>query len=461
MTKFTYQIYLPSGNRTALVHGIIADESMRNYINQLIISKYKGTENEIEQVGFISEDEAHPQLMMAGGEFCGNALRSAALYYCQNRTNIEIKVSGVSKKLKVGILPNGDIWAEMPVYPDLCNITHLKRGFYLVKMERMSHIVVLPETTSDYIYEQGRLKEEAEILNCAGEILREYKLLEHPAAGVIFVEQKDQNYQIHPCVYVRDVNTKFYETACGSGTTAVGLVFAFIAKSNVSYDIIQPSRKVINVRIELKDSKISKAVISGKVENNSTVYHDVVGDYQIKRMESLDHSRMEQVIDLYDEAFCKYPYHEAYDRNEIRELFHLYTQKGILLTCIDAFGKIVGLTAALPISEAEEGKILQIAQNHNLTNADAYWYHADLAVYSRLFRQGIADAMVKSLMRLIPSRYVIMRTQENNVASKGLHEKLGFELVKGMEQNVQKKRVNGAVEVDKRIFLIYDKEKKT
>lgn len=460
MKNITYQIFLPGGNRTALVHGIVSDETARSYINQLIIGKYSGTENEIEQVGFISEDEANPQLMMAGGEFCGNALRSAACYYCHDKTEIEIAVSGVSAKLRAGILSNGDVWAEMPVYQDMCNIVFLKEGFYLVKMEGISHIVVMPEMTPNYIYKQGLLKEKAEILHCAGEILKENRLLEQSAAGVIFVEQKDQNYQIHPCVYVRDVNTKFYETACGSGTTAVGLAFAFMTNSNVSYNIRQPSGKVITVHIECKDGKIFKAMISGKVETDLVVYHDVINNYRIQRVESLDARSMEQVINLYNDAFCKYPYLEVFNRNEIEELFYLYMQKGILVICIDALGNIVGFSAALPIQEAEGGTILQIAQKQKLVNVERYWYHADLAVSSNHLRQGIADTMVKELMHLIPAQHIIMRTQEGNIASKTLHERLGFKLIKGMEQKVQRKRMDGAVETDNRIFLIYDKAKK-
>ncbi len=75
MKKYNYKIYIPSGNPTALVIGIEKDLEKRKEINNAIMSKY----DFIEQVGFINPN--NPELIMAGGEFCGNATRCAINYY--------------------------------------------------------------------------------------------------------------------------------------------------------------------------------------------------------------------------------------------------------------------------------------------------------------------------------------------------------------------------------------------
>ena len=86
--KIKYIKYNPSGNITALVIGDKYTQKERKQINNEIM-KY---DKKIEQVGFLSDYKN--KITMAGGEFCGNATRCAALYYLNknkyNETNIEI-----------------------------------------------------------------------------------------------------------------------------------------------------------------------------------------------------------------------------------------------------------------------------------------------------------------------------------------------------------------------------------
>ena len=98
--QINYRIYIPSGNPTALVIGIIDDFEKRKEINDALMNKY----DFIEQVGFINDDINNPELLMAGGEFCGNATRSAIKYYLKDKPKeIKIKVSGVKNKISGGI----------------------------------------------------------------------------------------------------------------------------------------------------------------------------------------------------------------------------------------------------------------------------------------------------------------------------------------------------------------------
>lgn len=65
-------ILYPGGNTTAIVEGIPSSQLERRRINDVIMKQYP----KVEQVGFL--DRSLPRLQMAGGEFCGNATRSAA-----------------------------------------------------------------------------------------------------------------------------------------------------------------------------------------------------------------------------------------------------------------------------------------------------------------------------------------------------------------------------------------------
>ena len=86
---YNYKIYVPSGNPTALVLKMERNKEKRREINDELMNKY----DFVEQVGFISEDNKKPELLMAGGEFCGNATRSAVYYYLNGKEgNIEITI---------------------------------------------------------------------------------------------------------------------------------------------------------------------------------------------------------------------------------------------------------------------------------------------------------------------------------------------------------------------------------
>ena len=93
--KIKFKIYNPAGNITALVIGDKYSLEERKIINNKIMSE----DSRIEQVGFVSETEK--RLTMAGGEFCGNATRSAILYY-KRRFFIFQNTGTIDKKSRPG-----------------------------------------------------------------------------------------------------------------------------------------------------------------------------------------------------------------------------------------------------------------------------------------------------------------------------------------------------------------------
>lgn len=90
----------------------------------------------VEQVGFI--DYSPTRLVMAGGEFCGNATRCAAFLTLKGKPGkVSISVSGTNQNLKARIDRQSMVWAQMPI---LKNRDYVREaGDYLHCSSRRNH----------------------------------------------------------------------------------------------------------------------------------------------------------------------------------------------------------------------------------------------------------------------------------------------------------------------------------
>ena len=268
-TAFKYQIFIPGGNDTALVIGLEKDRHQRRIINDFIMEKH----GNIEQVGFINPDKKNPELIMAGGEFCGNATRSAAWYYLSgSQGEIKIKVSGVKTWLKAGVDGKAEAWAQMPVASTFDHIAHPRSGEHIVEMEGITHLIIDPEESKKYLLSDKKLQDSA------FDLLDFYSLLKQPAAGVLFLEQVGGTLKMHPCVYVSAIDKMFYETACCSGTTAVGLLTASKKRTSREISVVQPSGHMIKASIICYNEKIEEARISGPIVTDGKIFKEVIRD---------------------------------------------------------------------------------------------------------------------------------------------------------------------------------------
>lgn len=243
-----YKIYIPSGNPTILVKGL-RDRNEKKQLNDYLLDKYIFAE----QVGFISEDKYH--LEMAGGEFCGNATRCAIYHYLDGKDgNITIKVNDITLD---GGIEGGNVWVTMPIHkgPASDSVTVID-PYTIIRMDGITHVVVekaMPD------------KDEQTAKDAAYEIMKSLDLFGEPACGVMFIHYEDGVIDLTPVVYVRDINTFFYETACGSGTTAVGIYNSVVNSCGTDLNVMQPSGEIIHVNVSYINGVIEKAVISGKV----------------------------------------------------------------------------------------------------------------------------------------------------------------------------------------------------
>ena len=260
----TYRLTVlrPGGNDTCLIAGIVEDAATRKRVNDAVMESYPT----VEQVGFVDLDPALPKLMMAGGEFCGNATRSTAWLALGGQPGeLLVQVSGVSKLLRAGVTDKKEAFAEMPIYSDLAKITEDPEvpGNYVVKMEGITQYIAF-----DTEVISGLTPDEIKIT--AKKRIDENDLGRFPAAGVIYSQKNGDGWRITPVVFVpgaSDEGTLFLETACGSGTTALGMVLAMQQGASIKdVPIMQPSGLAIAVSVEFDGQSFQQAQISGPLE---------------------------------------------------------------------------------------------------------------------------------------------------------------------------------------------------
>jgi len=260
LNKYKISILRPGGNNTALVKGIV-EKSERKIVNDSIMRLLPA----VEQVGFYEYDARKKQgfLEMAGGEFCGNATRSTAYLALNGEPgNIEIKVSGVKGKLKAGVTQDGEAYAQMPIYPDPSYIVEDpdKPGNYTVTMEGIAHYVNFD--TSEIVGLSTN-----EIKKKGMKTIKARGLDQVAAGGIIYVGNTRNGWKITPVVYVKAVDTKYLETACGSGTTALGMILALSKGKSISeVSILQPSGLPIKISVEFDGNRFGYAQIQGPIE---------------------------------------------------------------------------------------------------------------------------------------------------------------------------------------------------
>lgn len=192
-----------------------------------------------EQAGFLVLDDQHFE--MAGGEFCGNASRAAAVLFSRalDADDVSFTVSGFDGTVDAHVTQKNDdshyqvrcVFPGMPT--DVREVT-LADGTpaSIVDLGGIVHVVIEAKFPVDSkVYEREHHA-----------ITEEFNLGDRDAVGVVWFERTGDAIEMHPVVWVKAINTFFYESSCGSGTIAVGRVTGIPS-------IIQPSGHPISAEI--------------------------------------------------------------------------------------------------------------------------------------------------------------------------------------------------------------------
>jgi diaminopimelate epimerase len=191
-----------------------------------------------EQAGFLIASTS--RFEMAGGEFCGNASRAAAVLFSNiaHRSKVSFTVSGFEGVVSAVVQKHSDVLydvrCEFPGMPTEVQHVVLANGQKadIVDLGGIVHVVIegeFPEAPEAY--------EEAH-----RSITQQFNLGDREAVGVVWFQRDQNGVQIHPVVWVKAVDTFFYEESCGSGTIAV-------AKVTGESQITQPTGKGIRAEI--------------------------------------------------------------------------------------------------------------------------------------------------------------------------------------------------------------------
>lgn len=256
--EIEYKILNPGGNKTAIVMGNNYTKEEKKEINDLILKE----DLEVEQVGFISKKEN--SLEMAGGEFCVNATRCAIWEYLGGKQGeIEIKVSSCDSKIKGGITKEKEVYAEIQINKTLNEIIEKRGIFSLIKLEGILLLVVDEDNSKKYI---KKLKiNELQAKKEFKEIIKKFDI-DEKAVGIILLEREENKIKINPVIWVKTIDTLYYETACGSGSLAT-TIYKNYSEGIENLEILQPSGYSIKIKLDLNKEKnyIREATILGKV----------------------------------------------------------------------------------------------------------------------------------------------------------------------------------------------------
>lgn len=249
----SYMIFNPAGNITALVIGDEYNLEQRRLINSRIMEREKN----VEQVGFLSQK--YRRLTMAGGEFCGNATRCAAFYYLGEKQTIELEIN--NNKINVGINEKSEVWCEVPV--EEYTIDKICKNLYKVKLKGITILVV--KNVAYY----------SDLKQSAANLIQKYNL-DDDAIGIMFVDNVENIIKIYPIVWVKEIDTLFFENACGSGTIAVTMLESWLKKFSNNYNVMQPSGSILKTEINIEGNMVKKAILIGKIETDNKIKEIIV-----------------------------------------------------------------------------------------------------------------------------------------------------------------------------------------
>lgn len=249
-----------AGNITAVVFDQrpLDDRKFLNALLPSAISKQYPDLPEVEQCCFIAPPQSADAVvrMEMFDEFCGNAARSVAWLVTGGADHVGlIEASGDARALRFEVA-NGNVQLEIPL-PQRGGRTKKFDGGFFVRLDGISHIVVTDEVAR-------RRRGPRDLLQSLL-MGTEYDLSGAPAVGVTYYDLSTRAAEF--CVWVREAETVFDESACGSGTSAIGIALATAMRSSVRVDVIQPSGETISTSANYDPSVgVTASQISGTVK---------------------------------------------------------------------------------------------------------------------------------------------------------------------------------------------------
>ena len=249
----SYILADPSGNTTVFVLTPV-DSGQYGPVARSVMERLGA-----EQVAFVHDG----RMDMMGGEFCGNASRSFALWqalHAEDGRSLRpfsglrqetVTVSGAPSPLTVTV--RGEETAlyaaiQMPLPRRVLPLEQSPLGrCTLVEYPGISHILL-----EDYA------PQDTDVAN-ANALLAQLSA-ESGCFGLLYLSGN----RMRPLVYVRDTDTLIWESSCASGTCAVAAALALRQKQTLSLELFQPGGS-LSAKATVNTDGLSSLILDGPV----------------------------------------------------------------------------------------------------------------------------------------------------------------------------------------------------
>lgn len=233
-----------------------------------------------EQVAFIlppaaadvsSESGVSSGMEMCGLEFCGNASRAFALYEARRQSlldktgfgEVSVSVSGCEHSLDARIYDaeavsgaiDGVVEMDMPIPLSSRMLSGAELGIgkdgLLVDIDGISHLILEDVAPSAELFEsiKDRIYENVDP--------------DLPAFGIMFCDTV--NGLMTPVVYVKDVDSTYFEGSCASGSVAASYALAEKMDDGVHEFTLQQPEGALYASVTKEKGRIEKVTLKGLV----------------------------------------------------------------------------------------------------------------------------------------------------------------------------------------------------
>ena len=249
----SYILADPSGNTTAFVLTPV-DSGQYGPVARSVMAHLGA-----EQVAFVHDG----RMDMMGGEFCGNASRSFALWQAlhtedgrslrpfSGQRQETVTVSGAPSPLSVTIRGEETVLYAAIEMPLPLRVLPLEQSLLgrctLVEYPGISHILL-----EDYA------PQDTDVANAKA--LLSQLSAESGCFGLLYLSDN----RMRPLVYVRDTDTLIWESSCASGTCAVAAALALRQKQTLSLELFQPGGSLI-AKATVHTDGLSSLTLDGPV----------------------------------------------------------------------------------------------------------------------------------------------------------------------------------------------------
>ena len=261
----------PAGNITIFVKDRFGREDYQNVATQLLaMEELKG-----EQVAFILDvpecGRAEGRMEMCGLEFCGNASRSYGLIRAHEmgicgEGKVFIDISGCNEILTVDVnTETGFTKVKMPLPVSMTEFDLSKLPIDDLKANPMAEMLLRRAFLVNFGGIVHVVLSDIQAKPETFELIKDVVMEKYnpPAIGVMFCDSREN--KMIPVVYVRDVDTTYFEGSCGSGTTACAAAFGTIMGDGThNFSFPQPAG-TIDSTVEIYKGKIKAVTIEGVV----------------------------------------------------------------------------------------------------------------------------------------------------------------------------------------------------